>query len=355
MSLPPFDRVLFLTPDLHETGGIGAVARMALPAVQPLGVRGEVWSFWNPPAQANSAAWPHRYARGGKGRYAWWGVQAGLVPARRTLIVCLHLHLTPATRMLVARGAKLAVVLHGTEAWIPLAPSRAAGVRRADLLISVSQFTARKFQETNPGLAEKPLEVCLLGAPASRSAARASEQPPFALIVGRILAGERYKGHDELLELWPQLRQRVPTARLVVAGEGNDRARLEQKARDLGVADAVKFVGRVDDATLQGLYRDCSFFVMPSSGEGFGVVFLEAMRAGKACVGGPGAPAEVIVDGVTGRVVERGELAAAVTELFENPGQCAQWGQAGRERFERNFTMEHFQQRLLLALEKLGS
>src|SRR4029453_732733 len=97
---------------------------------------------------------------------------------------------------------------------------------------------------------------------------------------------------------------RFPSARLVIAGDGDDRRRLEQKAAALGLGGRVSFLGYVTEERLHQLYARCAFFVMPSGRlEGFGLAFLEAMRAGKACIGGAGAAEEVIENGVTGRIV----------------------------------------------------
>ena len=87
---------------------------------------------------------------------------------------------------------------------------------------------------------------------------------------------------------------RHPDAVLAIAGDGDDRPRLEARVAALGITRAVRFLGRVDDDRLDELYRECRLFVMPSRDEGFGLVFLEAMRAGKPCIGGRGAASEII-------------------------------------------------------------
>jgi phosphatidylinositol alpha-1,6-mannosyltransferase len=217
--------------------------------------------------------------------------------------------------------------------------------------VANSEHTARRFRQANPGFSGRPIAVCHLGvgaADAARSPMISARDVagPFALIVGRLAGSERYKGHDVLIDLWPRIRDAVPDARLVVAGDGDDRARLEAKAAALG--PPVRFLGRVSDQALDALYRDCAFFVMPSRDEGFGLVFLEAMRAGKACIGGAGAAAEVIEDGVTGLVVDatdEGEIEKAVVRLFLEPETRARMGGAGAERVAREFTEAHFRRR----------
>jgi glycosyltransferase involved in cell wall biosynthesis len=355
-------RLILLCPDLHEVGGIGMVSRLALGALQSYGAAtscpGEVWSYGGPSTDNSFwqvPGWTIRYAHGRKATAALWGLKAGLSDAQDTLIVVMHLHLAPLAMPLVKRGAYLAVFLHGIEAWTPLGGLRTRALEHSDLVLANSHHTIDRFKKANPGFADTAIRVCALGVPESEFEA---SYPPasgtFALIVGRLSSQERYKGHDTLLELWREVTTACPEARLVVVGDGDDRVRLENKAKDLGSADAVSFLGRATGDKLESLYRDCSFFVMPSSEEGFGLVFLEAMRAGRACIAGKGAAEEVVEDGATGVVVpahDRKALLAAITRLFRDPERCEQMGHAGRERYRAHFTEAHFEKRLLAALD----
>lgn len=356
-------RVILLCPDLHEVGGIGMVSRLGLRALQSYsaatGCHGEVWSHGEPVGDAglDVADWKMRYARRRKTTATLWGLKAALSDARHTLVVVMHLHLAPLAIPLVRRGAHLAVFLHGIEAWVPLSGLRLRGLARSARMLANSAYTIRRFKATNPGFADMPIHLCPLGIPETAHAAnepRVTE--PFALIVGRLSSEERYKGHDTLLEIWRELIKLYPTARLMVVGDGDDRARLEMKTKKLQLANVIIFLGKVTGEKLESLYRDCSFFVMPSSEEGFGLVFLEAMRAGKACIAGKGAAEEVIDDGVTGFVVpshDRKELLTAMSRLFRDPELCAGMGQAGRERYLARFTQADFERRFLIALDLL--
>jgi len=152
-----------------------------------------------------------------------------------------------------------------------------------------------------------------------------------------------------LLEIWPEVRQRIPDVRLVVVGGGDDRPRLEAKRDGLGLKKSVQFLGRVSDDELHRLYRQCAYFVMPSQHEGFGLVFLEAMRVGKACIGAKGSASEIIVHGETGFVFEADDRAGvrdACIHLFADPTLAARMGGAGREREAEQFSREAFRKRL---------
>jgi glycosyltransferase involved in cell wall biosynthesis len=162
------------------------------------------------------------------------------------------------------------------------------------------------------------------------------------LIVGRLDAAQRHKGHDQLLEALPLVRQRVADAQLVVAGDGDDRGRLQARAQALGVADAVTFTGRLSEGALHRLYDQCALFVMPSDGDGFGLVFLEAMMHGLPCAGlRQGAAAEILADGVCGLLVDRDDvpgMAAQLATLLQDEERRRRLGQAGFERYRAEFT-----------------
>jgi glycosyltransferase involved in cell wall biosynthesis len=140
-----------------------------------------------------------------------------------------------------------------------------------------------------------------------------------------------------------------------VVGSGNDRARLEAKARELGVADAVRFLGRTSDAELGNLYRRAALYAMPSQQEGFGLAYAEAMWHGLPCLGSTAdAARQIIVDGETGQLVpygDSGAVAEAVVTLLTRPDRAARMGEKGRYRALAHFSYERFRRDLLAALE----
>jgi phosphatidylinositol alpha-1,6-mannosyltransferase len=294
-------------------------------------------------------------AAGGRARFLAMASAISLRCSAATEIVCSHLHLAPAAALVAWRGGRTTTVLCGIEAWVPLRQTEAWALDRATL-VAISHHTVARFQEANPSFASRDVAVCHPGLPDRVAAPDGASTPGGspAMIVARISADERYKGHDELLELWPGVLARKPDARLVVAGDGSDRPRLEERARSMGLSAVVSFVGRVSDAELAALYERSRFLVLPSRDEGFGLVFVEAMRAGKACIGARGAAAEIIQHETTGLVVDPArldELSQAVVRLFDDPAACRRFGAAGRERFLSTFTDVCFQARFARAIE----
>ncbi|MGH9441562.1 MAG: asparagine synthase (glutamine-hydrolyzing) [Thermoanaerobaculia bacterium] len=181
-------------------------------------------------------------------------------------------------------------------------------------------------------------------------------RPPTLLTVARLSSSDRYKGVDQVLRVLPEVLRSVPGVRYRIVGEGNDRPRLEKLAEELGVAENVEFCGRLPGAELARAYADCSLFVMPSSKEGFGIVYLEAARFGKASVAGKrGGSPEVVLDGTTGRIVDREdtvELTKAIVELLQDPAELARLGENARRRLEELYTYESFRKNLWSLFEE---
>lgn len=252
-----------------------------------------------------------------------------------------------------------AVMLYGIEVWRPLAAGPRRALEQASLPIAISRATVEGSRPFTSRLADaKLLPLTLEGRdPQGSIDAAALERAGdgFALIVGRMDAGERYKGHEELLQALA--RPEASAVRLVVAGAGDDRERLERRAGETGVGERACFLGFVSENTLAALYDRCALLAMPSRGEGFGLVYLEAMRAGKPVLAARGGAAEeVVVDGETGRLVDPADpaaLARALVELTSDPALAARYGAAGRRRFAEIFSAQRFEERLAEVVREL--
>ena len=301
-------------------------------------------------------------AHGSKQRFAWQLWRA-LRRHRHDLVLVDHLGLARIFRFPVPGfPPRYAIFVHGGELVAAGAGSRRWGLRNARLLLTNSRFTANAVQRLLP-----EVEACLRVVPLcvdpqklavweAREVAEPAPVPrePAALIVGRLWSAERGKGHDALLEAWPEVVRRCPAAELWIAGNGDDLERLRAKGRAAGIADRVRFLGRVSDEELGLLYRRASVYAMPSRQEGFGLVYAEAMWHGTPCIGSRAdAAGEVIGDGEMGLLVpyaDPGALATALIDLLGNRDRRDRMGNAARSHARQYFTYSRFRRDLLRAL-----
>jgi glycosyltransferase involved in cell wall biosynthesis len=168
--------------------------------------------------------------------------------------------------------------------------------------------------------------------------------------VGRWAASERYKGADELIRSVSQLVTIVPGLHLVAVGAGDDLSRLKRLAANLKVADRVHFLEGLSCEEIAACYANAELFVLPSAGEGFGLVFLEAMAFSKPVVGAScGGTTDIVEDGINGLLVppgDAGALAQALGRLLGDEPLRAGLGQRGAEIVRRKFQFAVFQSEL---------
>jgi glycosyltransferase involved in cell wall biosynthesis len=177
---------------------------------------------------------------------------------------------------------------------------------------------------------------------ATAQARRAIGMPVGVPLVGSLGRLHPQKGFSDLLTAFAQVRQRVSSVRLFVAGDGELRDDLEAQARSLGIAAAVTFAGVRADVS--EILAALDVFVLPSLWEGMPNAVLEAMAAGLPVVAtAVGGTPEVVVDRVTGLLVppqDPGALARAIERLLRDPGLRRTMGRAGRRRVERHFHIQ---------------
>lgn len=285
-----------------------------------------------------------------------FGLEALRAPGA-ALVVAAHAHLAPVAWAMKTRRPSLRslVMTHGIEVWTPLGPVRRRALRRADVVLAPSNETARQLvaqQGVNPQKIRKlpwaldPQFTAQFAAPETNRLPAAFPPGRVVLAVGRWMAAERYKGLDTLIAALPRLLVMVPDLYLAAVGEGDDRERLERLATEMGVAARVRFLGGVTREELMACYRGCEVFALPSRGEGFGLVFLEAMAHGKPVVGGAhGGTPEIVEDGVTGLLVPHGDverLVRALETLLTNEPLRRQMGERAASHVRSAYAFDTF-------------
>ena len=244
------------------------------------------------------------------------------------------------------------VILHGIEAWRRSNWLKRQSLKNAVLVVATTRFTSSLCIEANdlPLGNSAVIPLCAEPHPEEPRAGFHIDGGWPILFVGRLAKSETYKGLDTLIEAIADLQHEGLPVKLHVIGDGDDRPRLEAKAQELMLSrEGVTFHGRVDGATLQSAYRSAKTFAMPSAKEGFGIVFLEAMRHSVPCIGGAhGGTIEVFREDHEGLLVQHGrveELKSKLRRLVTNPAEANSIGIAGHMRYLQDYTYEIFSER----------
>ncbi len=288
---------------------------------------------------------PVALAQGSKIRFTLRTLQAALSCDHFIYDAC---HLAQIHRMpILSRKPSLAFIC-GIELWENAKAGYVKSARRTTVLVSISRYTLAKTEQLHGRLPQA--RVCWLGTESDELPPPPKKnrfQTPEVLIVGRLC--ERYKGHHDLIACWPRVAAAVPEAVLRIVGSGPAMEALQSDARQSPAAGRILFEGFVPDRALDSLYAQASVFAMPSRGEGFGLVYIEAMRHGLPVIASVhDAAPEVVLDGQTGYTVnldQADELPERIIHLLKNPGHAKQLGENGQQRWREHFCYSAFRDR----------
>lgn len=331
--------VALLAPEFTGTGGVQRILRLYLDALADDPTHGTLTLETLNDAPQHLATHPAVITGMAKGKpltaqahtrsKTRFTQSATQTCAQSGRIICGHIGLLPVASFAAKRGTQLALVAHGIEVWQPSSFFRRLALRRCDRIFCVSQYTRDRLAANHPELhgrlriVPNALDPALLGG--AKPQPPPLDRPPTVLCVGRLCAADTYKGYELLLRAFALLpraafyNRPALMPRLRFVGEGDDLTRLQQLAIDLQVADRVEFSGRLSDPDLRRAFADCTCFALPSSGEGFGLVFLEALAAGRPCVGvRAGAVPELLTPdaGTLAAPDDPSALAAALTDCL---------------------------------------
>jgi len=279
---------------------------------------------------------------------------AYLVRARPAI---LHTHLVHAETYGLLAGAVVRVPVrfstkHGFNEfrempYFGLADRAVASLAHVE--IAISRGLARYLEEVE-GFDGESFEIVHYGIEPDGEPAPYRGVAPRLLCVGRLIP---IKGHIVLLRAFAAARRELPELELEIAGRGPLEPALRALAKELGIGAAVRFLGHV--SPIQSAIERASVVVVPSMGEGFGMVALEAMERARpviaAAIGGLG---EIVQDGVTGLLVPPGEadpLAAAIVSVASDPALARSMGEAGRARALSRFLQSFCTERTELLYE----
>lgn len=375
-------KIVFLATGVFDKGGISRYSRYQIRALQEILGESQVYSlsllgpgcddFEEPfciQYHGNGTNWPSKVA-------FMWAVVRSCFLLRPSAIWCNHLNLLPlglTARALLAT-ARLVVNVYGLELWSNRQWLHRYTLPKPDLIVSDCHFSA-KFVEQHYGIPPEHLRVvwdCVdtkrfQPKPRRDDLLRAFGVPVgseyrYILTLGRISTWSHHKGYDRLLDVMRTL-QEYPCIIALFAGDGNDRARLEQRARNEGLAGRVFFLGSVPENLLVDVYNLCHVFVLVSDrgygrGEGIPLTPLEAASCGKPIiVGNEDGSQEAVIDGVNGRIVSPGDtnaLRQAILDILLNDEMRERMGEDACDRIKTEFSYEGFREKIERILDELG-
>ena len=324
-------RILVIITDAFGSyGGIAQYNRnlltalCAIPEVEEVVAMPRTLSF--PAGDLPAKLRYHTEAAGGKVRFVHKALAAS--HGHFDLVVCGHINLLSVAVLLSLKvRSPLVLVVHGIDVWRPHSSALVRHlVGRVDAVWSVSEFTRDKME---PWSGLVPAKFTIV--PNTIDLDRFGPGPKKSSLIERYdLAGrrvimilcrlpeiEKYKGVDEVLDLMPRLLLREPQLTFLIAGAGDDRPRLEKKAATLGVTKQVVFAGFIPEAEKIDHYRLADAFVMPGHGEGFGIVYLEALACGVPVVASKlDGSREAVRNGLLGRLVDPNDTAELETAIL---------------------------------------
>jgi len=296
------------------------------------------------------------------------GIIWSAIRLRPQIVIATHLNFGLAGYVLKRlTGIRYWCVAHGIEAWNLNRPAARFGLLRADLILAVSNYTRQRLL-TEQSL--NPERIVILPNTIDRESMWARPKPAhlmrrhaltvrnkIVLTVARLAEPERYKGYDQILRALPAIKKKIPDVRYVLVGEGGDRARIEGLIRQLDLCGAVVLAGAVPAKELADYYNICDVFAMPSKGEGFGIVYLEALACGKPVLAGNSdGSSEPLQNGKVGVLVDADDvdgIASSLTNILDGtyPLDALYSPERLREESLREFGFDVFKERLSSLLE----
>lgn len=331
-------RVAVLVPD-HESsaGGIQTFSRFFIRAIEDCLPAASVEVF-----SKNDDSFPAFRQRVGRTVFhcaGWWPapyrsllyasqITSWAIRYRPDVILSTHVNFGPLLRALkIIRGIPYALVAHGIDVWDLKSRMTLRALRSADRVLAVSHFTRDKLihdsglQPDQVGIIPNTFEPDrFIPGPKPRYLLRRyglTADQPVILTVTRLAGEERYKGYDQILKALPAILKVVPNLRYVLAGKGQDRSRVMQLIFELGVEKSVSLAGFIPEHELNDHYNLCDAFAMPSKGEGFGIVFLEALACGKPVLAGNrDGSVDALLDGELGVLLDPDDVSAIAEALI---------------------------------------
>lgn len=287
----------------------------------------------------------------------------GAIKKHPNLILCGHLNFGPVAYYIHRlTGIPYWIFVYGTDAWMIKDSIKKNALHKAQKIISISGYTRdRLISEQNLD----PKRIFLLPVTFDASRFQIAQKPknllqkyhltpdqPIILTVTRLSSSDGYKGYDKILQALPKIQKNLPNIHYIIVGKGDDLPRIEQLIKTLKLQNSVTLTGFIPDEELPSYYNLCDVFAMPSKGEGFGIVYLEALASGKPTLGGNQDGAiDALCNGELGALINPdniNEIAQTLVDILEHnyPNSLIYQPQLLRQKTLEIFGFERFQNTL---------
>lgn len=250
----------------------------------------------------------------------------------------------------------LTLITHGIEVWSPLAGIKKTFINKTDKILAVSNFTKNKitavqkidgnriaiFPNTIDSFFSIPSQFITPDYLKKRYNFNENDFVLFTLT--RLSSAEKYKGYDVVLQCLPGLLEQIPTLKYIIGGKYDpvEKERVDALINELKVNNVVQFAGFIKDEEICDHYQVGDIFIMPSKGEGFGIVFIEAAICGsKIIAGNKDGSVDALQNGELGVLVDpsdKNEISKAILLLYQNKSF---WQQQNKKNLQQQ-TLNHF-------------
>lgn len=248
---------------------------------------------------------------------------------RPTVVISTHVNYATACYIIkLLTGIPYWVVAHGLEVWDIENNVTKLALQKADKIISVSNYTRQRLLEyKNINSAKIVLLPNTFDANQFKINPKPSyllerysltDEQPVILTVTRMGRMAKYKGYDQILHALLKVQLHVPNVHFILVGKGDDIPRIKALVTSLNLQDCVTIAGFVPDEELCAYYNLCDVFALPSKGEGFGIVYLEALACGKPVLAGnQDGSIDPLADGKLGCLVDPDNVEEIADNLIQ--------------------------------------
>lgn len=336
-------KALFLTLNtFSSTGGIEKVCCIAGKALHEIanegGHRFQLYSMYDKPGDLIEKYLPKASFRPFSGNRVKFVKEAVSNGCKCDTVILSHINLLGIGFLIKMLSPKTKVFLlaHGIEVWKPLPLWKKLQLKKLDLILPVSEFTRQKMQSLY-GISSQKMEVlnnCLdpflekklipAMAPGLKEKYGFGKADIVLFTLTRLKSSEQYKGYDKVIEALPAILKNYPHVKYLVAGkyDKEEKKRLDELITGLQLNNQLLFTGFLAEEEIEACFTLADVYIMPSSGEGFGIVFIEALFYGKPVIAGNrDGSVDALNNGQFGLLIDpfkKEEIIAAVGKILDN-------------------------------------